>query len=77
MHSNKVNKIPYPFLYLVTEWMVLGYFAYEMIILKVGAGAAAAIPANLMQGLVGVAASVVLFRLLWQVPALRERFWKG
>jgi len=30
-----------------------------------------------MQGLVGVAASVVLFRLLWQVPALRERFWKG
>ena len=57
--------------------MVLGYFAYEMIILKVGAGAAAAIPANLMQGLVGVAASVVLFRLLWQVPALRERFWKG
>ena len=57
--------------------MVLGYFAYETVILKVGAGAAAAIPANLMQGLVGVAAAVVLFRLLWKVPALRERFWKG
>ena len=41
------------------------------------AGAAAAIPANLMQGIVGVAASVVLFRLLYKVPALRERFWKG
>ena len=58
-------------------FMALGYFAYETLVLKVGAGAAAAIPANLMQGLVGIAASVVLFRLLWQVPALRERFWKG
>ncbi len=57
--------------------MALGYFAYETVFLKYGAGAAAAIPANLMQGLVGVVASVVLFRLLWQVPALRERFWKG
>jgi len=58
-------------------FMALGYFAYETVFLKVGAGAAAAIPANLMQGLVGVAASVVLFRLLYKVPALRERFWKG
>ena len=58
-------------------FMALGYFAYETVILKVGAGAAAAIPANLMQGVVGVAASVVLFRLLYKVPALRERFWKG
>ena len=58
-------------------FMALGYFAYEMLILKYGAGAAAAIPATLLQGLVGVVASVVLFRLLYQVPALRERFWKG
>lgn len=58
-------------------FMALGYFLYETAILKVGAGAAAAIPANLMQGLVGVAAAVVLFRLLCQVPALREQFWKG
>ena len=58
-------------------FMALGYFAYEMVILKVGVGAAAAIPANLMQGLVGVAASGVLFRLLYKVPALRDRFWKG
>ena len=57
--------------------MALGYFAYETLVLKVGAGAAAAIPANLMQGLVGVAASTLLFRLLHNVPALRERFWKG
>lgn len=58
-------------------FMALGYFVYETAILKVGAGAAAAIPANLTQGLVGVAAAVVLYRLLYQVPALRERFWKG
>ena len=57
--------------------MALGYFVYETAVLKYGAGAAAAIPANLMQGLVGVVAAVALFRLLWQVSALRERFWKG
>ena len=57
--------------------MALGYFAYETVILRYGIGAAAAIPANLMQGLVGVIVAVVLFRLLYQVPALRERFWKG
>ena len=61
----------------VEGFMALGYFAYEMLILKYGVGAAAAIPANLMQGLVGVVAAVVLFRLLYRVPALRERFWKG
>ena len=58
-------------------FMALGYFVYEMLILKYGVGAAAAIPANLVQGPVGVVASVVLFRLLYKVPALRERFWKG
>ena len=58
-------------------FMALGYFAYETVILRYGIGAAAAIPANLMQGLVGVIVAVVLFRLLYQVPALRERFWKG
>ena len=77
----KKDKPSIPHLLLCTVpaelFMALGYFVYETVILKVGAGAAAAIPANLMQGLVGVVASVVLFRLLWQVPALRERFWKG
>lgn len=57
--------------------MVLGYFGYETLVLKYGAGAAASIPANLMQGLVGLIAAVVLFRLLYKVPALRDRFWKG
>lgn len=58
-------------------FMALGYFAYKATILKAGLGAAAGIPADLMQGLMGVIISVVLFRLLYRVPALRERFWKG
>lgn len=40
--------------------MVLGYFAYEAVILKYGIGAAAAIPTNLMQGLVAVFAATAL-----------------
>ena len=58
-------------------FMALGYFVYKATILKAGLGAAAGIPADLMQGLMGVIISVVLFRLLYRVPALRERFWKG
>ena len=58
-------------------FMALGYFAYKATVLGAGMGAAAGIPADLMQGLMGVIISVVLFRLLYEVPALRERFWKG
>ena len=60
------------------DWNLLVPFrTWQNTITGQAAGAAAAIPANLMQGLVGVVASVVLFRLLYKVPALRERFWKG
>ncbi len=58
-------------------FMALGYFVYKATILKAGIGAAGGIPADLMQGLMGVVISIVLFRLLYRVPALRERFWKG
>lgn len=58
-------------------FMALGYFAYKATVLGAGVGAAGGIPADLMQGLMGVIISVVLFRLLYQVPTLRERFWKG
>ena len=40
--------------------MVLGYFAYESIILKYGIAAASAIPTNLMQGLVAIIAATAL-----------------
>ncbi len=58
-------------------FMALGYFAYKATILKAGLGAAAGIPADLVQGAFGVVISVVLFRLLYCVPALRQRVWKG
>ncbi len=40
--------------------MVLGYFAYEGIILKYGLGASAAIPTNLAQGVVAIFAATAL-----------------
>lgn len=58
-------------------FMALGYFVYKATVLKAGIGAAAGIPADLMQGLLGVVISIALFRLLYRVPALRDRFWKG
>lgn len=58
-------------------FMTLSYFVYKATVLKAGVGAAAGIPADLMQGLMGAAISMALFRLLYRVPALRERFWKG
>ena len=40
--------------------MVVGYFVYESLVLGVGAAAAASVPANLVQGLFGLAAGVLL-----------------
>lgn len=40
--------------------MVLGYFAYEAIILHYGLSAAASIVPNMMQGLVAIVASVII-----------------
>ncbi len=57
--------------------MVAAYFWYESVVLKLGGGAAASIPGNGMQGILGAVIAVALYRLLWQVPALRQRFWKG
>ncbi len=40
--------------------MVLGYFAYEAVILKYGAGAAGSIVPNIVQGAVGIAVAAAL-----------------
>lgn len=50
--------------------MVLGYFAYEGIILKYGLGAAAAIPTNIMQGIVAIFAATALASALEKSKAL-------
>ncbi len=57
--------------------MVAGYYLYESVVLKLGGGAIASVPGNSMQGLLGAVIAVVLYRLLWQVPAVRQRIWKG
>lgn len=44
--------------------MTLGYLVYESVVLSYGAGALASVPANLIQGAVGVAAGVGVAWLL-------------
>ena len=51
--------------------MTLLYFVYEAFILRFGLAAAAEIPANLLQGTVGTAGGIVLYRALYQIPRLR------
>ena len=58
-------------------WMIAGYFAYKALILGRGLAAAASIPNNCVQGLVGIVLSVLLFRLLSRAPEIRRRIWKG
>ena len=58
-------------------FMVVGYFAYKAVILGRFEGALTSIPSNLMQGAVGVAASMILYHAFIAVPGLREHFWKG
>ena len=54
--------------------MVLGYFCYESTLLGYGLAAAGSIPANAVQGLVGVAAGTALFHALRRVPHIRRYF---
>lgn len=58
-------------------FMVAGYFGYKALILGKGMAAAASIPNNCVQALVGIVISAVIFRLLYQLPELRCRIWKG
>lgn len=44
--------------------MVAGYFAYESLVLGVGFAAVASVPANVVQGVVGVVTGVVLISAL-------------
>lgn len=44
--------------------MVLGYFAYEAALLGYGIGAAASIPGNTVQGVIGLVVSLCLYEVL-------------
>lgn len=52
--------------------MILGYFAYEGLLLGYGWGAAGSIPTNIVQGIFGVAASSALFAALMKTPCARR-----
>ncbi len=53
--------------------MVFGYFVFEATLLGYGIGAAASIPANVMQGVGGVVISSLLMELIRSNPVLRHR----
>lgn len=50
--------------------MVAGYFGYEAAVLRLGLGAAAGVPANLVQGLAGLVIGLALLFLLRRARAL-------
>ena len=56
--------------------MAGGYFLYESLILGYGMAALGSVPANAIQGVVGVVAGVALYLALRRVPEIREYFGK-
>ena len=54
--------------------MAGGYFLYESTVLGYGMAAAGSIPANAIQGAVGVLAGTALYLALRRVPEIREYF---
>lgn len=56
--------------------MVLGYFAYEALLLGYGAAALSGMPFNFLQAALGIIVSVVLTSLLLKIPGI-ERSLSG
>lgn len=52
--------------------MVFGYFAYESILLGYGLAAAASIPGNVFQGIVGLALGISLYQVLYHIPVIKR-----
>ena len=52
--------------------MVIGYFLFEAVCLGFGAGAAAEIPGNLLQGTAGVIGGTALYQALRKVPEIEQ-----
>jgi uncharacterized membrane protein len=53
--------------------MVAGYFLYAALIMTEGWAAAASIPGNLMQGLIGVVASTMLFLAIKRIKLFKDQ----
>ena len=58
---------------LAESIMVLGYFGYEAAALGYGLGALASVPANLVQGAVGLVTGVLLTVGLRRIPGIGDR----
>lgn len=52
--------------------MAAGYFLFESVFLGFGAGAAAEIPGNLLQGAVGVIGGTALYQALRKIPEIEK-----
>ncbi len=52
--------------------MVLGYFAYEALLLGYGLAAAGSIPGNAIQGAAGIVVSVLCYKALHGIPSIRK-----
>ena len=52
--------------------MVLGYFAYESLILGYGMAAAASIPGNAIQGAAGIIVGIAAYKALYAIPYVRR-----
>lgn len=52
--------------------MVVGYFAFESLLLGYGLAAAASIPANAIQGLGGMVAGLAAYRALYAIPYIKK-----
>lgn len=56
--------------------MVLGYFGYEAVILQYGLAAAGSIISNVMQGIVGIIAAIIVATVIEKNKTLKSYFTK-
>ena len=55
--------------------MVIGYYAFETVLLQEPAAAAASVPNNLLQAAIGVVLAAGLYLALSRVPEVRKQLW--
>ena len=55
--------------------MVIGYYAFETVLLQEPAAAAASVPNNLLQATIGIVLAAGLYLALSRVPEVRKQLW--
>ena len=75
IRKDGVDFLPRAISGLVAELvMVLGYFAFEALVLGLGVGALASVTGNFLQGLCGCVGAVAVMSALYPMPAVRKLF---